>query len=90
MTYKELDSKVRQLRKLKSISAEIEELMDFLKDEIKSEMESKHTDTLKGLDWLVTWKDYQTTRLDKKRLEEDYGDLSDYKIVSNYKRFCLK
>lgn len=61
MTQAELNSKVRELQKLKEISEQ-----------------------------LVTWQEYHTTRLDKKRLEAELGDLSKYQTTTTYKSFHLR
>ena len=89
MANTELDSKVKELRELKVMAAEIAEAIEGIQDEIKAEMTALKTDILKGVDWKITWKEYTSSRLDTKRLEADLGDLSEYKKVSSYKRFCL-
>ncbi len=90
MTQTELNAKVHELQKLKAISDQLAEVIESLKDEIKTEMLRRKTDSLSGVEWQITWKEYTTTRLDKDRLEADFGDLSKYKKSTTYKRFCLK
>ena len=89
MANNELDSKVKELRELKQLAAEIAETIEGIQDEIKAEMTALKTDILKGVDWKITWREYSQSRLDTKRLEADLGDLSEYKKTTNYKRFLL-
>lgn len=90
MTQTELNAKVRELQKLKEISDQLAEVIENIKEEIKTEMLRRKTDYLNGVDWRITWKEHSTTRLDAKRLEEDFGDLSKYKTTTVYKSFYLK
>ena len=85
----EMDSKVKELRELKRMADELAGMIDTIQDAIKAEMTAQDTDTLKGADWKITWKEVKSSRLDTKRLEADLGDLSEYKNVTSYKRFCL-
>ena len=89
MSNTDLNSKVKELRELKTMAAEIADAIDTLQDEIKSVMTELATDTLKGIDWKITWKSYTQSRLDTKKLEEDLGDLSEYKKITTYKQFRL-
>ena len=89
MSNVELNSKVKELRELKTMAAELADAIESIQDEIKATMTAQGTDTLKGIDWKITWKEYQQTRLDTKKLEADLGDLSEYKKVTAYKQFRL-
>ena len=89
MTNNEMNIKVKTLRELKAMAAELAEEIESVQDEIKAEMSALKTDVLKGVDWKITWKEYTSSRIDTKRLEADFGDLSEYKKVSSYKRFLL-
>jgi len=89
MTNTNLNKKVKELRELKMMATELATEIESIQDEIKAEMTALKTDILKGVDWKITWKEYTQSRLDTKRLEADLGDLSEYKKVSSYKRFCL-
>jgi len=90
MTDRELDKKVKQLGELKQISTQLENIIEEIKDEIKAEMTSRGKDTLTGVDWKIIWKEQKMTRLDKKLLEKDLGDLSKYQKITTYKSFYLK
>ena len=89
MANTKLDSKVKELRELKMMAAELAAEIEGIQDEIKAEMTALKTDILKGVDWKITWKEYTQSRLDTKRLEADLGDLSEYKKITSYKQFRL-
>jgi predicted phage-related endonuclease len=90
MNDKEIDKKVKRLHELKQIVEQLEDLIEDLKDEIKLEMSFRGIDTLNGVDWKITWKDRTLIRLDRNLLEKDFGDLSKYEKITNYKSFYLK
>ena len=89
MNNTELESKVKELRGLKTMADEIADEIEAIQDEIKKIMATQGIDTLRGLDWKITWKEYHQSRLDAKKLEADLGDLSEYKKVTTYKQFRL-
>ena len=90
MTKKELENKINELRSLKALQREtadevkaIEvEIIDYMKE---NNLDTEITDTAK-----VTYKPQTRTTLDKKRLEEDLGDLTDYEKVTTYNVLRVK
>ena len=90
MTKKELENKINELRSLKVLQQEtadevkaIEvEIIDYMKE---NNLDTEITDTAK-----VTYKPQTRTTLDKKRLEEDLGDLTDYEKVTTYNVLRVK
>ncbi len=90
MTNSQLDSKVIELRQLKDIAEQIKNMIENIKDEIKSEMIRRGVETLDGKDWRIIWREHTYTRLDAERLEADFGDLSEYKKFTKYKSFYLR
>ena len=52
----EMDAKIKELRELKRMAAELADEITSIEDAIKAEMTARETDTLTGLDWKVTWK----------------------------------
>lgn len=82
MTESELNEKVKTLNALKEISTQIKNLIEDLKDEIKTEMTARGKDTLSGADWKIIWKEHKITRLDKDLLKKDLGDLSKYQKIT--------
>lgn len=90
MTKKELENKINELRSLKALQQETEdevkaievEIIDYMKE---NNLDTEITDTAK-----VTYKPQTRTTLDKKRLEEDLGDLTDYEKVTTYNVLRVK
>ena len=90
MTKKELENKINELRSLRTLQQEtadelkaIEvEIIDYMKE---NNLDTEITDTAK-----VTYKPQTRTTLDKKRLEEDLGDLTDYEKVTTYNVLRVK
>lgn len=90
MTKKELENKINELRSLRALQQEtadelkaIEvEIIDYMKE---NNLDTEITDTAK-----VTYKPQTRTTLDKKRLEEDLGDLTDYEKVTTYNVLRVK
>ena len=90
MTNVELDRKVQKFKYLKEEYDKLEEDIEHLKNEIKSEMERRGVNTLNGVDWNIFLKEHTLTRFDEDLLEKDFGDLSKYKKITRYKSFHLK
>ena len=90
MTKKELENKINELRSLKALQQEtadevkaIEvEIIDYMKE---NNLDTEITDTAK-----VTKKPQTRTTLDKKSLEEDFGDFTDYEKVTTYNVLRVK
>ena len=90
ITKKELENKINELRSLRTLQQEtadelraIEvEIIDYMKE---NNLDTEITDTAK-----VTYKPQTRTTLDKKRLEEDLGDLTDYEKVTTYNVLRVK
>ena len=90
MTNFELDSKVRELRELKRLVSDANELIDSLQDDIKAEMTAQGVDTLSGADWKATWKAVTQTKLDTTALKKALPELAEkFSKKSTYKRFVL-
>lgn len=87
---KELENKINELRSLKALQQEtadevkaIElEIIDYMKT---NSIDTEITDTAK-----VTYKPQTRVTLDKKKLESDLGDLSDYEKVTTYSVLRVK
>lgn len=90
MTKKELEAKIEEVRKYKSMAEEASNIQKALEQEIISYMNENNlteefTDSAK-----ITYKEQTKATLDKKRLEEDLGDLSEYEKVTSYKVLRIK
>lgn len=90
MTKKELEEKIEEVRKYKAMAEEASSIQKALEQEIISYMNENNlteefTDSAK-----ITYKEQTRATLDKKRLEEDLGDLSEYEKVTSYKVLRIK
>lgn len=86
----ELEKKIEEIRKYKAMAEEASTIQKALEQEIISYMNENNlieefTDSSK-----ISYKEQTRTTLDKKRLTEDLGDLSEYEKVTSYKVLRIK
>lgn len=86
----ELERKIEELRKYKAMAEEATSIEKTLEHEISSYMEDnnlteEYTDSAK-----IGYKEQERKTLDKKRLEEDLGDLTEYEKVTRFKVLRIK
>lgn len=86
----ELNKKVSEFLELKKISKQIESDLETIKEELKAEPTRRRADILIGKTWRIDWKTRPRSKLDEKMLEEDIGDLTPYKKITNVKYFYVK
>ena len=85
MTKKELEEKIEEVRKYKSMAEEASNIQKALEQEIISYMNENNlteefTDSAK-----ISYKEQARKALDKKMLESKLGDLTKYEKVTSYK-----
>lgn len=91
ITKKELESKVQELRSLKTMKEELENELKAVEHEIisymtENKLDTEITDTAK-----ITYKPQNRTTLDKDKLKEIFGDdLKPYEKVSTFKVLRIK
>lgn len=90
MTKSELEAKVEEVRKYKSMAEEATNIQKALEQEIISYMNENNlteefTDLAK-----ITYKPQTRATLDKKRLEEDLGSLEEYTKTTTYNVLRIK
>lgn len=90
MTKKELEAKVEEIRKYKTMIEEVSNIEKALEAEVISYMNENNlteeiTDTAK-----ITYKSQTRATLDKKRLEEDLGSLEEYTKTTTYSVLRIK
>lgn len=84
MTKKELEAKVEEIRKYKAMIEEASNIEKALEAEVISYMnENNLTEEITDSS-TISYKEQVRRTLDKKRLEEDLGDLSEYEKVTTY------
>ena len=90
MTKKELEEKIEEVRKYKAMAEEASNIQKALEQEIISYMnENNLTEEIINSS-KISYKEQVRRTLDKKRLEEDLGDLSEYEKVTSYKVLRIK
>ncbi len=90
MTKKELENKINELRSLKALERETADEAQAIEVEIINYMKENNLDTEITDTATVTYKSQTRRTLDKKRLEEDLGDLTDYEKVTTYSVLHVK
>ena len=90
MTKKELENKINELRSLKALQRETADEANAIEVEIIDYMKENNLDTEITDTATVTYKSQIRRTLDKKRLEEKLGDLTDYEKVTTYSVLRVK
>lgn len=90
MTKQELEKKVMEYRSLEALAKETQENAEAVKGEIinymkENSLTEEFTDTAH-----ITYQSQSRETLDKKRLEADLGDLSEYTKVSTFNVLRIK
>ena len=75
MSINELDAKVKTLRELRNLEAEIRNEIASIEDTLKAAMLIGKTDTLVGRECTVTWKTIVSSRFDSKNFKLSHADL---------------
>lgn len=84
-----LQDKIREYREYARMIEEMEALKDAIADELKVAMTEAGQDKMIVGEYKLSYTDCTRKDLDKKRLEADLGDLSEYTKVTIYKRFSV-
>lgn len=84
ITRKEMDSLISEIRQLKAMKDELEENLKALESEVTEYFKVNEVTEVIGNDFKATYKPTTRETLDKKKLEEDLGDLSEYMKVTTY------
>ena len=82
-----LESKIREYRELKRMAEEAQAMADAIADELKAEMSAAGQEKLVVGEYKLSYTEAKRETLDKKRLQEDLGDLSEYTKTTHYKVF---
>ena len=75
MSIYEIDAKVKELRELRNMEAEVKSAITAIEDSLKAEMLVKNTDVLSGKDYTITWKTVTTNRFDSAAFKLTHADL---------------
>ena len=82
-----LTERIREYREYQRMIEELEALKAAIADELKAEMTALGQEKLVVGEYKLSYTEAKRETLDKKRLEADLGDLSEYTKVSRYKVF---
>lgn len=90
ITKKELEQKIEELRKYKTMAEEISQIQKSLEQEVitymnENDLTEEFTDSAK-----ITYKEQARKSLDKDKLKERLGSLTDFEKVTNYKVLRIK
>lgn len=90
MSINELDARVKTLRELRNMEAEIRSEIAAIEDSLKAAMLIGNTDTLIGRECSVTWKTIVTSRFDSKNFKLSHADLyQQYSKPSTSRRLVI-
>jgi len=84
-----LESKIREYRELKRLAEEAQNAAETIADEIKEAMTEAGESKMIVGEYKLSYTEAKRETLDKKRLEEDLGDLTAYTKTTTYKRFSV-
>ena len=84
-----LQEKIREYKEMKRMAEEAQAAADSLADEIKAAMSEAGETKMTVGEYKLSYTEAKRETLDKKRLEQDLGDLSEYTKVTMYKRFSV-
>lgn len=81
--------KIKEYRELKRLAEEALAAAESIAVEIKAYMSEAGESKMIVGEYKLSYIDAKRETLDKKRLEADLGDLSEYTKVTEYKRFSV-
>lgn len=89
-TQRELNTKVRKIRKMQHQLEQMQQQLDELKDELKEAMDADGVTELQGPDWKCTYSTINSTRFDTKGFKATLPDLyRQYSIPTSCRRFIV-
>lgn len=90
MSMNELTAKVRQLKELEAMAAEIAAEIETLKDQFKEEMTARNTDELQVDVFKIRWTKVQSSRFDTTAFKKAMPDLAQqFTKTSESRRFSV-
>ena len=90
MSIYEIDAKVKELKELRDMEAEVKSSIAAIEDSLKAEMLAKNTDVLSGKYYLITWKTIITNRFDSAAFKLTHADLfNQFSRSTTTRRFVI-
>ena len=90
MSINEIDAKVKELRGLRNLEAEVKSAITAIEDDLKAEMVERGTDVLTGQACIVSWKTIISSRFDSAAFKLSHADLfKQYSRATTSRRFVI-
>ena len=90
MSIYEIDAKVKELKELRDMEAEVKSSIAAIEDSLKAEMLAKNPDVLSGKDYLITWQTIITNRSDSAAFKLTNADLfNQFSRSTTTRRFVI-
>ena len=90
MTERQIENRARKIKELESEIKRLEEQMDTLKSELKSEMEANQTEEITTKNFIIRWKMIVSNRLDTTALKTTMPNIyKEFLRESTNKRFTI-
>ena len=90
MSTNELTAKVREIKELETMAAEIAAEIETLKDQFKEEMSTRNTDELQVDVFKIRWTKVQSSRFDTTAFKKAMPDLAQqFTKTSESRRFSI-
>ena len=90
MSINEIDAKVKELRELRNLEAEVKTAITAIEDDLKAEMVERGTDVLTAQDCIVSWKTIISSRFDSAAFKLSHADLfKQYSRATTSRRFVI-
>ena len=90
MSAMEIDGKVKELRELRNLEAEVKAAITAIEDDLKAVMVERGTDVLTGDNFMVSWKTVISSRFDSAAFKLSHADLfRQYSRATTSRRFVI-
>lgn len=90
MTRIEMKQKIAELKELKNMKAELEDMISSIEDELKAEMTERDTEEVVIDEFKITWKSVMSRRLDQTALKAARPEIvAQFTKESSCRRFVV-
>ena len=90
MTERMIENRIRKLQAIEVHLKELEEQAETLRTELKADLEEKGLDELQTANFMISWKEITSMRLDSKALKASFPDIyGQFVKQSFYRRFTV-
>ena len=90
MTERQIENRAKKIKELEAEIKRLEEQMDALKSELKSEMEANQTEEIATKNFIIRWKIIVSNRLDTTALKTTMPNIyKEFLRESTSKRFTI-